>query len=83
MTRMQSPIPVEECMAIAIWWLANTLSYRVLGQLFGVGRSTVAGIVIDVCLAMEAELLSPVVRPGPPVQMSVLHIKHLFLLHIA
>lgn len=65
MTSIQAPITVKQRVGIALWWLANTLSYMVLGHLFGV-RSVVARIVIDVCLAMEAELLSSVVQPGPP-----------------
>lgn len=71
-TRMRQPIPLEEHVAIVVWWLPNTISYRVLAQLFGVARSTVAGIVIDVCLAIEAELLSSVVCPGPVLQVSIL-----------
>ncbi|KAL8182185.1 UNVERIFIED_CONTAM: hypothetical protein K2H54_046959 [Gekko kuhli] len=65
---MRCPIPVDERVAIAIWWLANTVSYRLLGQQFGLARSTVAEIVIEVCLAMEMELLSSVIRPGPTAQ---------------
>ncbi|KAL8181296.1 UNVERIFIED_CONTAM: hypothetical protein K2H54_053088 [Gekko kuhli] len=66
---MRTPIPVDERVAIAIWWLANTVSYRLLGQQFGLARSTVAEIVIEVCLALEMELLSSVIRPGPTAQL--------------
>lgn len=45
------------------------MSYRVVGQLFGIARSTVAGLVINVCLTMETELLSFVVHPGSPAQI--------------
>lgn len=65
-TSMRDPISVEEQIAIALWYLANTTSYRLIGQLFGLGKLTVATIVIEVCVAMEAELYSMIVRLGPP-----------------
>lgn len=70
-TCKRDPIPVEERVAIAVWWLTKTISYRVIGQLFGVMRSTVAGIITEICLAMEAEFLCAVVRPGPPARVSI------------
>lgn len=69
-THMRDTIAPDERLAIALWFLANTLSYRLVGQQFGIARSTVAGIVVDVCLAMENTLLSSVVRPGPYVEVS-------------
>lgn len=47
---------VEKRIAIAVWWLANT-SYCSVSELFGVGSSTVAEIVVAVCLAIELHLL--------------------------
>lgn len=64
-TVMREPIPVEQRLAIALWWMANTTSYRMVREQFGVARSTIAGIVAEVCLAIQEELLAIVVRPGP------------------
>ncbi|XP_015276416.1 PREDICTED: putative nuclease HARBI1 [Gekko japonicus] len=64
-TNMRMPIPMEERVAITIWWLANTNCYRQVGEHFGLARSTIAGIVVEVCLAIELELLESVIRPGP------------------
>lgn len=58
---MRDAMCVEEHVAIAIWWLANTTSYSLMGNTFGIARSTIAGIVMEVCLAMEQELLRWVV----------------------
>lgn len=69
-TNMREPIPVEQRVAIAVWWMANNTSYRRVGEKFGVARSTVAGIVVEVCRAIEEEILSVVVRPGPAGRVS-------------
>lgn len=68
-THLRSSISPEERLAIAIWYLAETTSYRIVGQVFGVGRSTVATIVVDVCLLMEQEIYARFVRPGPPAEV--------------
>ncbi|XP_054843582.1 putative nuclease HARBI1 [Eublepharis macularius] len=66
-TRLRNPISVEMRVAIALWYLANCSTYRQCMNQFGVGISTVAGIVLEVCLAIELELLSRVVCLGPDV----------------
>ncbi|XP_054843560.1 uncharacterized protein LOC129335133 [Eublepharis macularius] len=60
-TRLRRAIPMEKRVAIAIWYLANCYHYRGCMNQFGVGLSTVAGIVLEVCFAIEAELLSKLV----------------------
>ncbi|XP_048345353.1 putative nuclease HARBI1 [Sphaerodactylus townsendi] len=56
-TVMRAPIATEKRVAITVWWLANRECYRLVGQQFGVARSTVAEIVLEVCFAMELDLL--------------------------
>uniref|UniRef100_A0A8D0CDG2 KRAB domain-containing protein n=1 Tax=Salvator merianae TaxID=96440 RepID=A0A8D0CDG2_SALMN len=63
-TNMREPISVEKRVAIAIWWLANNAFYRTVAERFGVGRSTVAKIVVEVCLAIELVLLQQTVHLG-------------------
>lgn len=62
---MRQPIPVEQRVAITLWWMANTTSYRLVREQFGVARSTIAGIVAEVCRAIQEEIFPIVVRPGP------------------
>lgn len=69
-TRLHDPLPVDERLAVVLWFLANSITYRLVAQQFGLARSTVAVVVIEVCLALEAELLSTVVCPGPPAEVS-------------
>ncbi|XP_077188605.1 endonuclease 8-like 2 isoform X1 [Paroedura picta] len=63
-TNMREPIPVEKRVAIAIWYLANANCYREVREQFGVGLSTVGEIVLEVCCAMELDLLKKTVRLG-------------------
>uniref|UniRef100_A0A803TFY7 SCAN box domain-containing protein n=1 Tax=Anolis carolinensis TaxID=28377 RepID=A0A803TFY7_ANOCA len=63
-TTLRQPISVEERVAIAIWWLSSPLLYRKVASRFGVGESTVAIIGIEVCLAIEKELLGKTVQLG-------------------
>lgn len=51
-TNMRAPISVEKQLAIAIWKLATPDSYRSVAECFGVGRSTVSRIVMEVCQAL-------------------------------
>ncbi|KAL8168716.1 UNVERIFIED_CONTAM: hypothetical protein K2H54_013604 [Gekko kuhli] len=75
-TVMRAPISVEERVAIAIAWLGNTLSYLDVGDRFGVARSTVSGIVIEVCLAIEAHLLRSMVCLRSAGRVSISPVKH-------
>ncbi|KAL8172649.1 UNVERIFIED_CONTAM: hypothetical protein K2H54_005199 [Gekko kuhli] len=60
-TEMRVPVSVERRVAVAVWWMANTMSYRTVGQQFGLARSTVAGIVLEVTRAITERLLDRVV----------------------
>ncbi|XP_020633931.3 uncharacterized protein LOC110070590 [Pogona vitticeps] len=57
-TIMREAISVEKRVAIAVWWLSNLECYRVVATQFGIGRSTVGEIVLEVCFAIE-RLLGP------------------------
>lgn len=56
-TTMRKPVATEKRVAMTVWWLANVVCYRVVGHRFGVGLSTVAEIVVEVCFVMKLELL--------------------------
>uniref|UniRef100_A0A8D0DQ05 SCAN box domain-containing protein n=1 Tax=Salvator merianae TaxID=96440 RepID=A0A8D0DQ05_SALMN len=68
-TVMRKPISVEKRLAITLWWLANINCYRSVAKQFGVGRSTVAIVVVEVCLAIEMVLFRRVVRFGDTAQV--------------
>ncbi|XP_060118351.1 uncharacterized protein LOC132589622 [Heteronotia binoei] len=61
---MRQPVPVEQRVAIAIWWLANTTNYRLMGNQFRLARLTVAGIVQEVTQAIEEDLINRAVYLG-------------------
>ncbi|XP_060094625.1 uncharacterized protein LOC132571848 [Heteronotia binoei] len=63
-TVMRAPIATEKRVAITVWWLANRECYRIVGQQFGVARSTVAEIVLEVCFALGLDLLRKTVCLG-------------------
>ena len=46
-TNFRLAVSVEARVAVTIWRLATNSEYRTITQLFGLGRSTVAEIVID------------------------------------
>ena len=48
----RSPVSVEERVAVTIWKLATNVEYRTLSSLFGLGRSTVSKIVVEICCAI-------------------------------
>ncbi|KAL8163032.1 UNVERIFIED_CONTAM: hypothetical protein K2H54_003651, partial [Gekko kuhli] len=60
-TEMRVPVSVEWRVAVAVWWMANTMSYRAVGHQFGLAQSTVAGIVLEVTRAITEWLLDRVV----------------------
>lgn len=47
-THLHHAIPLEKRVAIALWKLATPDSYRSVGQQFGVGRSTVGAVLMEV-----------------------------------
>ena len=56
-TRFRKAISVEQRVAIAIWRLATNAEYRTIGHLFGVSRSSVCGIVNEVCAAIVSQMM--------------------------
>ena len=61
-TQMREPISVERRVAVTIWRLATNVEYRTLAELFGLGHSTVAEIVLEPCEAIAQHLLMRYVR---------------------
>ncbi|XP_022805404.1 protein ALP1-like [Stylophora pistillata] len=51
-TKYRKVISVRERVAITLYRLADTASYRAVSNLFGVGKSTVCPIVLEVCSAI-------------------------------
>ena len=48
-TNYRKAISLRERVAITLYRLADTASYRTVSNLFGVGKSTVCQIVLEVC----------------------------------
>ncbi|KAL8220615.1 UNVERIFIED_CONTAM: hypothetical protein K2H54_050608 [Gekko kuhli] len=65
-TEMCAPVSVERRVAVALWWMASTMSYRTVAHQFGLARSTVAGIVVEVTRAITEALLDRVVYLRDP-----------------
>nr|XP_028576340.1 protein ANTAGONIST OF LIKE HETEROCHROMATIN PROTEIN 1-like [Podarcis muralis] len=65
-TTMRAPLSVEKRVGIALWKLATTECYRSVAAHFGVGRSTVGEVFIEVCLAIEKLLFRKVVALEDP-----------------
>ena len=56
-TALRVPISVEQRVAVTIWKLATNVEYRTISNLFGLGLSAVAGIVVQTCKASADNLL--------------------------
>ena len=56
-TEMRKAIPVEQRVALTLWFLATNTDYRTIGHLFGVSKSTVCVITKEVCAAIVKVLL--------------------------
>ncbi|CAI5789474.1 protein ANTAGONIST OF LIKE HETEROCHROMATIN PROTEIN 1-like [Podarcis lilfordi] len=63
-TNMRAAIPVDKRVALTLWKLATSDSYRSVANQFGVGVSTASVIVMEVCEAIHDVLLQQVVRLG-------------------
>ncbi|KAL8220510.1 UNVERIFIED_CONTAM: hypothetical protein K2H54_048563 [Gekko kuhli] len=63
---MRRAISMEEHMAITLWWLVGKNYNREVSRQFGDSKSTIAGTVVEMCMAMDLELLSRMVCLGPP-----------------
>ena len=48
---------MEARVAVTVWRLATNIEYCTIGALFGLGRSTVGGIVIDTCEVINDHFL--------------------------
>ena len=56
-TAMRNAIPVEQRVALTLWFLATNADYRTIGHLFGVSKSTVCIVMKEVCAAIVKHLL--------------------------
>ncbi|XP_050803981.1 uncharacterized protein LOC127048306 [Gopherus flavomarginatus] len=63
-TRLRAALPVEKRVAIAIWKLATPDSYQSVANQFGVGKSTVGIVLMQVCRAINRILLRRTVTLG-------------------
>ncbi|KAL8220967.1 UNVERIFIED_CONTAM: hypothetical protein K2H54_056957 [Gekko kuhli] len=72
-TEMRVPVSVEQHVAVAVWWMANTMLYRTVGQQFGLAWSTVAGIVVEVTCAITDQLLNRVVYLRRPNRVRMMY----------
>ena len=59
---MRRPVSVEKRVAITLWRMATNVEYRTLAHMFGVGRSTVGKIVLEVSTAISQHLTPEFVR---------------------
>uniref|UniRef100_A0A8C3TDU6 DDE Tnp4 domain-containing protein n=1 Tax=Chelydra serpentina TaxID=8475 RepID=A0A8C3TDU6_CHESE len=63
-TKMRAALTVEKRMAIALWKLETPDSYRSVADQFGVGKSTVGAVVMQVAKAITELLVPRVVTLG-------------------
>ena len=56
-TEMRKAIPVEQRVALTLWYLATNADYRTIGHLFGVSKATVCMVTKEVCNAIVKVLL--------------------------
>ena len=56
-TRLREPISVEVRVAVTLWRLATNAEYRTIAVLFGLGRSTVCEIVLEMCQTIARHLM--------------------------
>ncbi|KAM7173680.1 uncharacterized protein RBU57_004049 isoform 2-T2 [Macrochelys suwanniensis] len=63
-TRLRAALTVEKRVAVAIWKLATPDNYRSVANQFGVGKSTVGIVLLQVCRAINCILLRRTVTLG-------------------
>ena len=61
-TVMRAAIPVEQRVALTLWFLATNSDYRTIGHLFGVSKPTVSVVSKEVCAAIVKILLPKYIR---------------------
>ena len=59
---MRKAIPVEQQVALTIWFLSTGSDFRTIGHLFGVSKSSVCLVTREVCQAIVTVLLPKYVR---------------------
>ncbi|KAF7143222.1 hypothetical protein RHSIM_Rhsim05G0017800 [Rhododendron simsii] len=57
-TMLRLAIPVRQCVAVCIWWLATGEPLPLVSQKFGLGISTCGELVLEVCGAIRSVLMS-------------------------
>ncbi|CAM4666983.1 unnamed protein product [Caretta caretta] len=62
--RLSTALTVEKQVAIAMWKLATPDRYRLVANQFGVGKSTVGIVLMQVCRAIDRILLRRTVTLG-------------------
>ncbi len=58
----RAPVPTEKRIAIALYKLATCAEYRVVGETFGVSKTTVHRCVYSVCRAIRAHMMSNYIK---------------------
>ena len=61
-TVLRKAVPVEQRVAITLWFLSSGADFRTIGHLFGVSTSTVCLVTKDVCSAIVKVLLPKYIR---------------------
>ena len=61
-TSMRKAIPVEQRVALTLWFLSTGADFRTIGHLFGVSKSAVCVITKQVCNALVSILLPKYIR---------------------
>ena len=61
-TVMRNSIPVEQRVALTLWYLATNTDYRTIGHLFGVSKSAVCLVTKDVCAAIVEVILPKYIK---------------------
>ena len=61
-TDMRKAIPLQQRIAIALWFLSTNSDYRTIGHLFGVSKATVCIVTKEVCSLIVDTLLPKYIR---------------------
>ena len=61
-TELRKAVPVEQRVALTLWFLATNADYRTIGHLFGASKSAMSVIIKEVCTAIVKVLLSKYIR---------------------
>ena len=61
-TVMRKAIPIEQRVALTLWFLSTNADYRTIGHLFGVSKATICVVTKQVCSAIVEILLPKYIR---------------------